>query len=311
MRIIRTLNQNIIAVSVFITFSMVAMPGFADQNSIVKQGLQISDDTVTQFDQLASGEQLVLTDRNGIIQFAGRTFNLSGFSGIVGFASEIAYVVTITGTAETEGKSAKSGQMVMIPPFGGNVAVERFDAARLRDAWDEGIKISAAKAYAALDDLVKKQSRGLFLGRLGRTTFNVTASGRASQELAKRSIVGGATVTNIRFSSKESSDGIEQHIVNDFINALMRGDAQSVAEIMDPMPFGNSDLRSGGDEARLLLAQSLIGERNWKTIIGNAEAKRDQNIDDLWVIRGPVSRTYIKLRRTTDFAFVSTIRTGS
>lgn len=299
------------AASILTSVNITATAGFAGQTTASPQGLRVSDSSVTQFDRLGSGEQLVLTDRGGAIRFAGRTVNLSGFSGIIGYASEIAYVVAITGTAETGGKSAEPGWMIMIPPFGGEAAVERFDAARLRDAWEGDIKSAAPKTYAALGDVVKSQSRGLFLGRLGRTNFNVAASGQASQELAKRTIVGGAAVTSIRFGTKANSTGIEQRIIHDFMDALVRGDARSVAEMMDPLPFGNSDLRGGGGEARLLMARSLVGERNWKTVIGRAQPVRDQNVDGLWIIRGPGPDTYIKLRRTTDFAFVSTIQTGN
>lgn len=274
------------------------------------QGLLVSNGSAEQVSSLSSGEQLILTDRSETIQFAGRRINLTGFSGIVGYASEIAYVVTISGSAEAEGTKAERGRMLMIPPFGGDLGVERFDAVRLSDAWDEDTILSAPMVYASLEGLAGAQATGVFLGRLGRTNFNVAASGLASAEIAKRTIVGGEAIKKIRFESDASAGGIEQRIVSDFTSALIRGDVETVAQFIDPLQFGNSDLRGGGDEARIVMAQAMINERNWKTVIGDIKPLRDPNANSLWVVRGPVSRTFITLRRTTDFAFVSNIKTG-
>ena len=278
--------------------------------SVGAQGLRISDGSSAELSGMTSGDQLILSNHNGQIQFGGRNIDLAKFTGVIGYASEVAYVVTIAGTADTGDIRAERGRMILIPPFGGELSIARFDAARLRDKWDENIQTSASFAYAALDNLAEGQSTGIFMGRLGRTNFNVAASGLASQELAKRTIVGGDAVTKIRFDSQQNAEGLEKQIVSEFTAALAQGDAEKVAQFIDPLPFGVNDLREGADEARKLMAEALIAERNWKTALGNAPPVQDSNVETLWVVRGPVSRTFIHLRRTTDFAFVSTIRTG-
>lgn len=296
------------------TFRRALLPlamGVACLSSVVSaQGLRVSNGSPEQIEALSSGQQLVLTDHSGAIQFAGRQIELSNFSGIVGYASDIAYVVAISGSAEADGNKAVRGRMLMIPPFGGELGVERFDAARLRDAWNEDIKVSAPLAYASLEDLAGGQATGVFLGRLGRTNFNVAASGLAKTELAKRTIVGGNAITDIRFDSSANSATFEKRIVSKFADALARSDAKTVAQFIDPLPFGNNDLRGGAGEARLLMAQNLIAERNWKSNVSGRQPVRDQQNSSLWVIQGPVSRTLITLRRTTDFAFVSNVKTG-
>src|SRR5690606_30165940 len=153
------------------------------------QGLRYANGSADQFDTLASGDQLVLEDRSEMIQFAGHEINLSGFSGIIGYASDIAYELVISGSASIGDKSAEPGSLTKVRPYGGDSSIERFDAVRLRDFWDENNKISMPQVYASLDKLDNGQAKAIFLGRFGRTNFNVAASGRASQELAKRTVV--------------------------------------------------------------------------------------------------------------------------
>lgn len=264
------------------------------------QGLRVSDGSPVELATLSSGEQLVLTNYMGEIEFGGRRMDLSGFSGVVGYASEAAYIVTISGAAESAGQRAEAGRMILIPPFGGALSVVRFDASRLHDAWDHEIRTSAPSVFAKLQKLAKRQSTGMFLGRLGRTNFNIAASGDAPNELARRSLVGGEAVQKIRFGESNDPIVIEQTIIAGFRDAMLAGDTKAAAEFLDPRPFGGSDLRGGAIAARELAAGMLLNERDWGAIL-NGELRRG---DTGWEVGDAVITVIV----TGDFAYVSGIR---
>ncbi len=271
------------------------------------QGLRVSDGSATELSALSSGEQIVMESRDGAIQFAGHEINLSGFSGIAGYASDVAYLVTITGTAETGGTSAKRGRMFLIPPFGAEPTVERFDAGRLRNAWDDDVKATAPQVYASLDDLAKGQATGVLVGRLGRTGVNVNALGSAKMETARRETIGGAAVQQIRFSPDQANGDLERNIVTRFVSALAAGDEETAAQLLDPLPFGYDGLGDNGGAARLLTARALINERDWEKFSNIAPNKINET---RWILETDRDQAVIDLRRTTDFAFIQAIEVG-
>lgn len=286
-------------VSALLCLSQSAAPSHA-------QGLKLSDGSPSQFSSLATGEQLVLENYGGPIEFAGKEVTLSDFSGIIGYASDLGYIVVIDGIAKTEGRDAARGRIMMFPPFGEQVSVASFDAGRLLDVWNEEILNDAAGTYASLNKLAKHQSRGIFFGRLGRTSFNVAASGLASHELANRTIVGDKIVRDIRFQQQSDDQSIPSKVVDLFVRALVEHDAHSLAQLMDPLPFGNSDLRSGASEARLAMAEALLEERNWKAELGSNPSFLDLG-NNRWRLSGQSRRTIIALRPTKDFIFIKSI----
>lgn len=267
-----------------------------------------SGDLSEQLAQLATGDQLVIQNVSGEVRFGGQAIALEGFSGIAGFGSEIAYLITIAGAAQLgEGAqklAAQPGRMLLVPPFGQEPDVQRFDARRLHDALASEEAVSGMQAAAMLDDLARSQDRGVFLGRLGRTSFNVATMGSAAQELGRRERVGGTHIRNVRFTGDAAADGMEAQIVARFLAALAAGQSAVVAEMLDPLPYGMGAMATGGDKARLAMASSLIGQADWSSM---ASAPLEQIDETLWRA-GAVT---IGLRRTSEFAFIETIEVGS
>lgn len=272
------------------------------------QGLRAGAGNDAEIASLDTGDQLVLSARNGAIEFAGRNVELSNFTGIIGYATEIAYVVVLEGTADYAGKRAKRGKMLMFPPYGAPALVERFDAARLRDVWPEDLRNQSAAAFASLDQLAGAQATGVLFGRLGRTNFNVSAPDSTGAELGRRSVMGGPVVRAIRFGTGSDAAAIELNIVNSVVAALKGRDANALAELIDPLPFGNMDLRSGASGARMLTAEALIAERDWSETLSGEPQKTSEND---WAISGPKGRTLIALRPTSDFAYLANISVGN
>lgn len=259
---------------------------------------------VSQLEGLPTGDQLIVADRTENIAFAGRDVALDGFSGVFGYATKIAYILVVDGTAEAGDVSAGRGQMLMIQPLGAKVSMARFDAARLHDALEVNSVEGAPDMMAELADLVGAQKLGFFTGRLSRTNFNVATLGSAEQEIDRRARVGGQAVRSIRFAEPDPAISTERTIVASFVDALAKGDAVAAAEFIDPLPFGMDSLQGRAGEARLVMARQMLNERDWRPF---AAAEPTQAGETSWAIAGAGAQATVTLRRTTDFAFVQSV----
>lgn len=267
-------------------------------------GILLNDGSPAQSATLATGEQLLITGQSGALPFAGRQIALSGFSGIVGYSNELAYVVTLDGSSAIDGDVASPGHMLIIRPYGAPVSVEPFDAIRLSGKWSDAARLAAPQAYAALGRIREGQELGVWFGRLGQTSFNVAASGSARHEKSTRTLMGHEAVRDIRFSGASDPMAVEQLVATTFLDGLKAGDAQTVAALLDPTPFGGRGLGGGGDEARLMAAASLIASRNWTQVAGTGAP---QLTGGAW----RAGEAAVQLRTIDDFVFVSRISGGT
>lgn len=275
------------------------LPSASAQN-----GILLNDGKAAQTATLATGEQLLISGQSGDLPFAGRKIALSSFTGIVGYSNELAYVVTLDGSAAIGGEAATAGHMLILRPYGAPVSVEPFDAIRLAGKWSDGAKTAAPEAYAALERIKGGQELGVWFGRLGQTSFNVAASGSARHEKSTRTLMGNEAVRDIRFSGASDPMAIEQMVATNFLEALKTGDARTVAALMDPTPFGGRALTGGADDARLMAASALVASRNWTQVAG---ASAPQLADGAWK-SGDAS---LQLRTIDDFVFVSRVSGGT
>ena len=272
--------------------------------ALADPGILLADAKAADSNKLATGDQLLMTARTGDMAFAGKAITLSGFTGIVGYANELAYVVVLDGSASIVGASAGAGQMLILRPFGAPASVEQFDAIRLAGKWSEQTKAAAPDAYASLERIKGGQELGVWFGRLGQTSFNVAASGSARYEQQTRTLMGDPAVRDIRFSGASEPEEVERLVVVSFLDALKTGDARAAAALMDPTPFGGRTLSGGADDARLMAASALIKSRNWSQVTGPSVP---QLRDGAWRA-GDAS---LQLRTIDDFVFVSRISGGA
>lgn len=264
-------------------------------------------DLSEQLESLQTGDQLVAQEQVRTVRFAGRDVVLDDATAVFGYASEIAYMAVVEGQASLGALTAQRGKMLLIPPFGGEPTVERFDAARLSDALSEEAEMAGTPLVASLESLARDQRRGVFLGRFARTYFNVATLGSAEAELDRRSRVGGNEVRGARFAPPEPGGDIEQGIVERFLTALAAANAEAVAQYLDPLPYGYGNMTSGGGEARQRMAEALIAERDWQAFAAASPVRASESS---WVASGGTQRATIELRRTTDFAFVHSVEVG-
>ncbi|MET0371997.1 MAG: hypothetical protein ABW039_11550 [Sphingobium sp.] len=276
------------------------------QTASALPGTLLADATSGDSATLAAGQQLLIEGQDGDLAFAGRKLALRGFTGILGYASEVAYVIVIDGRVADGTIDAERGSMLMIPPYGAAPVVQRYDAARLAASWSVPAKGARADAFAALQDVADGQKMGLRLGRLGRTRLNIAAPGGRDGELARRSVKGEGAVQAIRFSGQGDVAAIEAQVVERFLAALSAGDVDGVAGLMDPVPFGNVDLRGGAAEARRMMARALVEQRDWEAALSGVTPVREGR-GNVWKLGGT---GVLVLRPMGDFVFVRAIEMG-
>ncbi len=285
-------------------FALAALGNLGTSGALAEPGILLSSARPADSTALATGEQLLLTSRTSDISFAGRTITLSGFTGIVGYANELAYVVVLDGSASAGEAEATGGHLLILRPYGAEASVEQFDAARLLAKWSEAAKAAAPEAYASLERIKGGQDLGVWFGRLGQTSFNVAASGSAREEQATRTLMGNETVREIRFSGASDPKAVEQMVATRFVEALRNSDAKTAAALLDPQAFGGRTLGGGGGEARLMAARALIASGNW-TQATTSEAP--QLVDGAW----RSGAATLQLRTVDDFVFVSRVSGGT
>lgn len=194
-------------------------------------------------------------------------------------------------------------------PYGGDALVQRYAAQRFLASWSQQAVDANSDIYQRFKKVANKQRWGLFFGRLEATNFNVTAPGSSAQELARRSVVGDEVVQQIRFSGITDPKDVEREIVDRFVTALADGDAATVASLMDPSPFGMTDLRGGGDGARLLMAHNLIASNDWRKVLGRDASVEQLESEGAWKVANGGRSTLVSLRPVGDFTYVRTIET--
>ncbi len=249
--------------------------------------------------------QQIHSNVDGEIAFAGHSVELEGFEGVTGYATDAAYVATFAGLARIGEHIAKPGRIILIPPYGQEPLVERFDAQRLAASMAEN-PAADPDMLARLEAIADRQRTGIFLGRLGKTNFNVATSGNKSREVARRSIIGGAAARTLRFAATENQEEFDRKVIEMFLNALAAGDAATVAELMDPVPFGG--ITSGeADKARRKMAAMVLAQRNWAAFLGDG-FETSASSDEQWVTITSQGLAYISLRNAQGFTFVKSIR---
>lgn len=272
-------------------------------------------DAAAQIDTLKAGDQTVISGMTGRQAFAGSALDLSGFSGVFGMSSDTAYVVTAAGEVRLGRLKAKPGEVLILTPYGGKPVKQFFDAERFlaasatEQSGSEQTPMTP-ELLASFEKIKRKQKRAKFFGLLQPTNFNVAAPGSKEGELARRSIVGSDVIQNIRFSNLTDPEAVEREIINAFRDALLQGNAEAVASLMDPTPYGGSDMRGGANGARLLMAKRLIASKNWNQLLQSDTVERVSD-NGLWIISSDQNRVNIRMRPIGDFTYISSIEQGA
>nr|GGH97341.1 hypothetical protein GCM10011355_18350 [Aquisalinus luteolus] len=258
---------------------------------------------------LETGDQAVIENGNGLVSFAGYDVDLDNVSGAMGYSSAAAYVIVASGAASAAGETARAGEILILMPRGEGAAAQFYDAGRYAGSWDEASISAHPAVYEQLDAVAGRQKWKIFFGRLGTTSFNIAAPGSAHAETARRSIVGDATVRDIRFSGVSDGVEIERSVVRTFTDALSSGDVRTVAELLDPTPYGGANMSGQAAAARQMVAERMVDQEQWSSLVAGREFTRTADAG-VWQAATPAGEIVIRLTYANDFIFVSNIKRG-
>jgi hypothetical protein len=229
----------------------------------------------------------------------GRTVNLGGASAMIGSSSDAVFVAVARGEARVDGLSAGPGEALLLTPFGGAPSVVDFDAERMAAMFGPQPPQSLSGFVADLASVADDQSWGIFFGLYQRSLFDLQNPGGARTEAGRVSVMGAPEVARIRFSGQSNPDAIEDMVVARAASALATGDANALAQLLDPAPYGGDNLNGGGQEARLVVAQQLIAQHG-RAAAGDV---RRGAAEGVWRAGSVTLRT----RPFSDFIFISAV----
>lgn len=230
---------------------------------------------------------------------AGHAVDLGGANALLGASSDAVFVAVASGEARVGDVSAGPGEALLLTPYGGAPSVVEFDAERMAAMFGPQPPQSLSGFAADLASVADDQSWGIFFGLYQRSLFDLQNPGGARTEAGRVSVMGAPEVARIRFSGQSNPDQIEGMVVARAAAALAAGDANALAQLLDPAPYGGDDLSGGGQEARLHVARQLIAGYG-RAAAGDVRRGAGEGV---WRVGAVTIRT----RPFSDFIFVSSV----
>lgn len=255
--------------------------------------------------QVTVGDKGALDNATGLIGFAGHTVTLAAFSGVLGFSSDVGYLIVASGTAQVGGKTARSGQVILFGAFGAKPVISRFDARHYAATLSSAARQWAPAVAQALDRVAASQKTAMFLGLYQRDGARLPTQGDA----ARRNLLGAPAVQATRFSGEADQAQVEYEVLTMLVRALVDRDAATLAPLIDPLPFGGAGLDSMGQEARLAYAQMIVTAADWPVRLDGVAPIR-MTKPGVWVLQSATGPTFVSLRGTRDFVFVQSVQPG-
>ena len=191
---------------------------------------------------------------------AGRSVLFDGTSAMIGASSDAVFVAVARGSAKAGDVKAGPGEALMLQPYGRSPSVVSFDAGRMAAMFGPQPPETLQGFVADLAAIADEQSVGIFFGLYQRTLFDLQNPGGPRIEGGRASVMGAPEVVRIRYSGVSDPAQIEAMVIERARAALVARDANALAQLLDPAPYGGDDLSGGGDEARLLVARELTAQ---------------------------------------------------
>lgn len=262
---------------------------------------------VTVFD--TANDQQVIEFADGPVSFLGRSLMAEQFSGAVGVASNAAYILVVAGKVKIDDFVITPGDMLVIPTYNAALTKHKFDAERFSAGLDRNAVTVSAEFQTALDLVVTRQSRSIFLGRYQPTRLNIAALGTDDQETARRSVLGHSPIQKIRFSTENTPASIEAAVIEEVQRSLKSKDAEALASLLSPAVFGVTEMQQDGAAARTIVADRIINSENWSQLLSsNAFSPTDRA--GVWRLETADTPINIGLRPLGDFIYVAYVDGG-
>jgi hypothetical protein len=261
--------------------------------------------------QIESAEQIGVAEKgafenaNGPIRVAGNYVQLAQFSGVLGYSSDVAYLIVASGSARVGQKLARPGQVILLGAYGAAPVISRFDARHYAATLPETARQWAPRVMQGLTAIGTAQRTALFFGLYRHDGARVPTRGEAG----RRQVLGAPSVQAARFGGRATSEHVEYDVVTMFVRALFDRDAATLAPLIDPLPFGGAGLDSMGNAARLAYARTIIAATDWPVQLDGVVPLR-MSKPGVWVLQAAAGPTFLTLRATRDFVFVQSVQAG-
>ena len=289
--------------STLLAFALLASPAAAQSTTPM---VSLTDGrAIANVGQVTVGDKGALDNATGLIGFAGHNVKFDAFTGVLGFSSDVGYLIVASGTAEVGGKTARSGQVILFGAFGAKPVFSRFDARHYAASLSSAARQWAPAVAKALDNVAASQKTAMFLGLYQRDGARLPTQGDA----ARRNLLGAPAVQATRFSGEADPAQVEYDVLTMLVRALVDRDAATLAPLIDPLPFGGAGLDSMGHEARLAYAQMIVKAADWPIRLDGVVPIR-MTRPGIWVLQSATGPTIVTLRGTRDFVFVKSVQPG-
>lgn len=177
---------------------------------------------------------------------------------IVSLSSEFVTVAVVAGELARGDVAARGGQALVTPLDGVRTRRYGFDAARLAASLPPDW---TADVQAPLQALTAGQRRARFWGLIEPAGVNASAPVGGAVETVRQSYLANATIIALRREARGNGQALAGLTVQRFAAALAARDGATVADLLDPKPF--TDTESGAASwhvARRAFAEKLIGD---------------------------------------------------
>ena len=177
---------------------------------------------------------------------------------LVVVSSELVTAAVIEGRLAQGGIAARAGEALVTPIDGNRTRRYGFDAARLAatlpPAWQ-------AEAAAPLAALAERQRRRAFWGLVEPVGVNAAAPVAPEAEAFRRAYLTNPTVLALRREAAGDRAALARLTLARFAGALAAGEADVVADLIDPAPFTDADADPAvWRPARLAFARRLTAD---------------------------------------------------
>lgn len=229
---------------------------------LMASGAAHAEAPTRQFIKLAAGESATLY---------GTNYNATAPSiAIVALSSELVTVAVIDGAIADGKQVAMAGQALVSPIDGTGSRRFGFDARRLAatlpPAW-------AGDAAAPLDRIAARQKRARFWGLLEPVNLNASAPGAVPIEAVRQSYLANAVIAGLRRGAKGNPQALARLTATTFADAVARRDTDTVAALLDPKPFTDSNATAADwQAARTLFATRLTRDAALVAALGTSPA---------------------------------------
>ena len=188
-------------------------------------------------------------------------------------SSEFVSIAVISGELTHLNRTAGPGQIFIIPIAAKEVLLHDYDAALLRATLP---KETLALLDQPLKAIAKTQKTKLFWGLLEPTRLNIAAPINPIIESARQSYLSAPAIVELRHKSSGDFGLLQTNTVQTFIDALLRDDGETVAALIDPMPFSDAtnDTKTW-QSARRSFADTLLQDRAIKQSLSDAQVTKD------------------------------------